>query len=108
MYRYKTENTVATYAGTSSTPQRAKDVLLLRLLDTGALFRVLRHEEQEGETPDGADETEHVEDGRPAAGETVRGEQTRERHRDHSAELCTCREKRFFVLTPLLPDDRYI
>lgn len=67
----KNKKVKSTHARTSSAPQRADDVLPLRLLDALALFRILRHKEQERHAPDRADRAEDVEDGRPAAGEAV-------------------------------------
>lgn len=50
---------------------------------------ILVHEHQEGNGPDGAHHSEHIEDRRPAAIESVFRQQTGQWHRDNRSELRT-------------------
>jgi len=54
-------------------PHRVGYVLSLAGADPGVRLGVLVAEEQEHQRPGSADQAEHVEDGRPAAREAVRG-----------------------------------
>lgn len=60
-----------TYAYAASSPQSMNYVLSLIGRNSRMRARVFIHNEEIGDTPNHTDNTEDVENGRPAAGETV-------------------------------------
>lgn len=83
-------HTRGTHRYTSGSPDGTDDVFPLVVRYGRMGLGVLVHEPQERDGPHGADGAEHVEDGRPTAGEPVLGQHAAERHRYYRPELSTC------------------